>query len=59
MEVMAAIISGGAIVTAAIIKFAPSNNNRVCKEHAGVVVWMKNIDTRLTEIHDDVKALRK
>jgi len=50
--VVAAIISGGAIVTAAIIKFAPSNNNKTCKMHSGLVSDINGIGKALEEIRN-------
>ena len=52
----AAFISGGAIITAAIIKLVPRNGH--CQSHSGIVQWMVSIDKRLDEIHTDVKALK-
>lgn len=58
--IVASILSGGGVIVAAILKFAPSNgHSKVCQAHAGIVQWMKNIDKRLDEIHTDVRALKK
>ena len=55
----AALISGGAIITAAIVKLVPRNgHNKFCQAHSGMVQWMSSIDKRPDEIHLDVKALK-
>ena len=57
---VATIISGGAVLVAAIFKFVPSNgHNKVCSAHSGVVKWMELIDARLSDIHKDVRALKE
>ena len=57
--ITAAILSGGGVIIASIIKFVPRNgHNKFCQAHSGIVQWMSSIDKRLDDIHVDVKALK-
>ena len=71
-EIAVAIVTGGAIVIAAIVKFVPQKNRKntcppaLCSEHSGVVERLKSgdsmfesINNRLGEIEKENKDMQK
>ena len=56
--IVASILSAGGVIITAILKFTPSNGNKVCQAHSGLIQCVKSIDKRLDEIQTTLKALK-